>query len=524
MRFAEGATASPPAALVPTLVFVGTVTAVMSSLGAPLIPSIAHADHVSLSTGQWLLTAALLTGALATPVMGRLADGSRQRDVILVALGVVFVGCVLAATADTFVLVVLGRALQGVGLGLLPVTMAIARRTLSREHAAQAIATLSITVAVGAGIGYPLTGLIAELVDVHAAFWFGAIMVAAAFAAAVFVLPVRSEARRRPFDTVGAITLSVPVFGMLLVLSEGGSWGWASVRSLAIVAISVIFLVIWVFYELVQDDPLVELRQVRNRSVLTADIAGFLICISMYLIIPILVEFAQIAPSNGYGFGSSVLVSGLIFVPLSVATFLASRLLGLYERHLGTRSMIPAGSLVFAAACLFFTLEHRSLWELFVASTAIGLGMGLTFAAMPGFIVRAVPQRDTGSAMGFYQVLRNVGLSVGSALAAAILTANTLPGHELPTLGGFEAVPLVAIGLLLATAVISYVLPGSATNGPPVSGPVATAKGPTRADVLAEEEAEFAGTGAMLAEEDLRSEEDGPADPRRSATEGARSE
>jgi len=65
-------------ALVPTLVFIGLMVTVVSSLGAQLIPTIAETDHVSVSTAQWVLTAALLTGALATPVMGRLADGPRN--------------------------------------------------------------------------------------------------------------------------------------------------------------------------------------------------------------------------------------------------------------------------------------------------------------------------------------------------------------------------------------------------------------------------------------------------------------
>jgi MFS family permease len=108
---------------VPTLVLSGSLMAVVSSLGAPLIPTIARTDG-SLSTAQWMLTLTLLTGALATPVMGRLADGPRQRDVILLALGAVVTGCILAAVSDGFVMLIAGRALQGVGLGLLPVAMA----------------------------------------------------------------------------------------------------------------------------------------------------------------------------------------------------------------------------------------------------------------------------------------------------------------------------------------------------------------------------------------------------------------
>src|SRR5580704_12152986 len=112
--------------LVPTLVLCGSLMAVVSSLGAPLIATLSRADGVSLSTGEWILTVTLLTGALATPVMGRLADGPRQRTVILVALSTVVVGCVLSAVSNGFTLLLVGRAFQGVGLGLLPVAMATA--------------------------------------------------------------------------------------------------------------------------------------------------------------------------------------------------------------------------------------------------------------------------------------------------------------------------------------------------------------------------------------------------------------
>src|ERR1700761_2991029 len=151
--------------LVPTLVLSGSLMAVVSSLGAPLIPTLAQADGVSLSTGEWILTITLLTGALATPVMGRLADGPRQRAVILVALAAVLVGCVVSAVSSGFTVLLIGRALQGVGLGLLPVAMATARRNLPPVQARRTIATLSVTTAIGAGLGYPVTGLIAQVLD-----------------------------------------------------------------------------------------------------------------------------------------------------------------------------------------------------------------------------------------------------------------------------------------------------------------------------------------------------------------------
>jgi MFS family permease len=493
--------------LVPTLVLSGALMAVVSSLGAPLIPTLARADGVSLSTGEWILTITLLTGALATPVMGRLADGPRQRAVILAALGAVVAGCVLAAVSNGFTVLIIGRALQGWGLGLVPVAMAIARRNLPAETARRTIATLSVTAVIGVGLGYPLTGLIAQVLGFRAAFWFGAITVTGALVLAALVLPPRSAGTSRRFDVTGAGLLSLAVTGVLVVLSEGGGWGWTSARSLGAIAASVVLLAAWIPYELRVADPVVDLRQVRNRSVLTADASGFLISVAMYLLVPIIVEFVQIPRSAGYGFAASVVVSGLVLVPLSAGSFAASRFfLPVYERRFGPRTMIPLGSAVNAVAALFFALEHSALWEAFVAFGIMGLGLGITTAAMPGFIVRAVAPSETGSATGFYQVARSIGNSVGSALSAAVLIAHTRHGQVLPDAGGFTTALIIAAVLCLATGVVSFVLPGRAP-----SPPAARTAG-EEPDLEALMKAEPTSTGLAAGEEPLLSgsEEDRP--------------
>jgi MFS family permease len=480
--------------LVPTLVVAGALMAVVSSLGAPLIPTLARADGVSLSTGEWLLTITLLTGALVTPVMGRLADGPRQRDVILFALIAVVAGCVVAAVSENFAELIVGRGLQGVGLGILPVAMAIARRHLPADKARRTIATLSVTTAIGVGLGYPVTGLIAQAWDFRAAYWFGAITVGCALVLAALVLPARSDATSRRLDTVGAALLSLVVIGLSVVLSEGGGWGWTSGRSLGIFAATAVLLAGWIPYELKFADPLVDLRQVRHRSVLTADVSGFFVSVAMYILLPTLVVFVQIPVSRGYGFGASIAVSGLVLVPLSLCSFLASRVLVVYERRFGPRSMIPLGSLVFALSSAFFALEHRALWEAFVTAALSGLAIGFTTGAMPGFIVRAVAHSETGSATGFYQVVRSIGLTLGSAVSAAVLMAHTPRGQALPNVAGFRDTLLIGAGICAATAVLSFVLPGR------TDGAARTASEEEELEEVMEEEAELAGAGLVLAE------------------------
>src|ERR1700753_3369269 len=147
---------------VPGLIAVGLVVSLISSLGAPLIPTIAEDLHASLSSTQWSLTATLLVGAVVSPLVGRLGDGPHRRTVLLSCLALVTLGGAIAALAGTLPVLIAGRALQGIGLALLPLTMASARSHLPAERAHRTIATLSVIAAVGVGLGYPITGFIAE--------------------------------------------------------------------------------------------------------------------------------------------------------------------------------------------------------------------------------------------------------------------------------------------------------------------------------------------------------------------------
>src|SRR3954468_20356819 len=200
-------TAPTPRALVPVLIFVGTVVAVISSLGAPLVPAIAETMGTSLPSAQWSLTVTLLVGAVATPVGGRLGDGPQRRSVVLVVLAVVTVGGLLAALPLGLGWLIVGRGLQGFGLGLTPLAIATAREALQGERSRSTIAALSITVIAGVGLGYPLAGLAAELGGVHAAFWAGAAVSLAGLIASAAVLPPSAVAEARPLDVVGAILL-----------------------------------------------------------------------------------------------------------------------------------------------------------------------------------------------------------------------------------------------------------------------------------------------------------------------------
>lgn len=451
-------------ALVPVLVGVTLVVSIVSSLGAPLIPAVAVSLGVSLDSAQWSLTAALLAGAIAAPTLGRLGDGPYRREAIVGGLAVVLVGSVVAGIADSLAVLVAGRAMQGVGLGLAPIAMAAARDHLPADRSPGVIGTLSVAAAAGVGAGYPISGLIADAAGVRAAFLFGGLMSAVALVAALAVIPSSRGSASVPLDAGGAVVVAVGLVALLLAIGQGASWGWGSPVVVALFAIATAVLAVWVRLQLARDAPLVDLRQLRHRAVLSANLAAILLGVALYMFLSVVTQFVQM-PRGGFGFGSSALVAGLCLVPFSVASLAASRLLEPMMRLLGARAVLVAGSLTITAAGVFFALEHGALWEAFVTMGVVGVGFGFTFAAIPGLIAGSVPDEDIGSALGFYQVVRAVGFSVGSTLTASILAGHTLTGSRAPTEQGFLVALWVGAVVCAIAALASAALsPAGATT------------------------------------------------------------
>ncbi|MFF1923911.1 MFS transporter [Streptomyces sp. NPDC058221] len=451
-------------ALVPVLVSLGMLVAVISSLGAPLIPTIAAVDHVSVTDAQWSLTVTMLVGAVATPAMGRLGDGPHRRKVVLTGLAVVLVGSLLAALPLGFSCLIVGRALQGVGMGLVPLAIATARDSVPPERARSALSTLSLTTAAGVGIGYPLTGLLAESLGMYAGFWFAVIATTLALIAAAVVLPRPPTRPARPMDVPGTLLLALGMSGLLFTLTQGERWGWGSPPLLVLGAVSLLLLAGWVLQELRTAHPLVDLRLIRDRTVFAAHLTTVMGGVGMYLLISLVTRYVQTPSSAGYGFGSSVIVTGLILVPFSVGSLVAGRVVRILVRNQPPVRLLPVSCLLSLAALLTFVFAHGSLWEVFVTMALAGLGVGVNFAVTPGIVVASVPAHETGSAMSFNQVVKYMGYSTGSALSAVILQAATEPGHGLPPESGYRTAGLTGCAVWAATAVVAYLLTRSGAH------------------------------------------------------------
>lgn len=447
------------------LVGAALVVSVVSTLGAGLVPTIAAHQGVSLSTAQWVLTVTLLVGAVATPVLGRIGDGPHRRATLLVTLGVVCLGSAIAAlSGERFWQLLLGRALQGVGYATVPLAIAIARETLAGDAARKTIAVLSVTVAVGAGLGYPVTGLIADQLNFHDAYWMATLLSLVAGAGILAVIPRRAPGRAgatappRRFDVPGALLLGGGLAAGLLAVSQGEDWGWASGGTLGAAAVAVVLLATWAVVELRVTDPLVDLRLMSARTVMGANLSGLMMGLGMYMMMALIARLAQTPESAGYGLGASLTATGLLLVPLSLASLVSAPVARALGRRFGMRVVLPLGALVTAATGVLLAVAHGSMADLAIANGLAGIGIGCSFAAMPALIVAAVPNERTGSATSLNQVLRTVGGAIGSAASAAILTAHTAAGAVLPQASGYDVAFLVGGVVCAITAVVAWLI------------------------------------------------------------------
>ncbi|MFI7529300.1 MFS transporter [Nocardia salmonicida] len=448
--------------LTPALVYTALTSAIVSSLGMLLVPAISREMNVDVSAAQWMLTVNLLVGAVTTPVMGRLSDGPHKKRLLMWSLTIIFIGSIIAATAPNFAIFLLGRALQGLSYGIVPVTIALARRYLPPREVRNGMSTLSVTVTSGLGLGYPLTGILADLFGFRFAFWAAALFLLSTVLVVWRVVPDGPDERapRTPFDVRGAVLLGTGLATLLLVAGEGSRWGWGSPVTIGLLIVALIILVGWALVELRTPHALVDLRVLRAGDALVANGTAIGLGAAMYACLSIASLIAQAPASTGYGIALPLFWAGFVMLPLSIGSFAANRIVRVVSARIPMRALLIPGAALVSVSSLFLWLAHDELWEILLGMLGFGLGIGTTYAAMPALIARSVADRELGSAVSFNQVLRTVGGSFGSAMSGAVLAAHlAISGYPTATgIGIALAVGAVGCAMVLTVLLTAHLM------------------------------------------------------------------
>jgi MFS family permease len=447
-------TSSRPALAIGVLALGGFAVALTHTLVLPVLPVLPELLGSSPNATSWVATVTLLAGAVANPVVGRLGDMYGKRRMLLVSLSLLTAGSLVGALAQTLTLLLVGRALQGMAIGVIPLGISILRDELPADKVGGGIALVSATLGLGGGMGLPLSGLVADSLGWHALFW---ILVAVSLVAWLLVAVVVPESPVRTpdrFDVVGAIGLSVVLLGLLVVVSKGSDWGWTAPLSLTTLGAAVVVGRAWVRWERRHPSPVVDLATTLRRPVLLTNVASVLIGFAMFCQFITTIEIVTLPAVTGHGFGRSILVAGLCQLPGSLVMIATSPISAQLSDARGPRVTLLTGTVMIAVGYLTRLALHTELWHLSATAMIIYSGIGLAYGALPALIMANVPVSETAAANAANALSRLVGAAVGSAAASAVLVSLTMSvgGETYPSASAFVVISALGAAAALGAA------------------------------------------------------------------------
>ncbi|MGW7082972.1 MFS transporter [Streptomyces sp. NPDC054871] len=458
--------------LVP-LVLLTEVTALELTLIYPVL--LLMSDAFDTPSIGWTLTVVSLTGVVAQPLLGRVADAIGKKRMILYAAGCFAAGSLICALASSYAVLLAGRAVQGTCLVMAPAAYGLIRDIFPARVVPVALGAVTTGIGLSAIIG-PLTGgALGQAFGYRAVFWFAlayVVVLTPWFARALPESPVRrTAADRRGVDAAGGLLLGTGAGGLLLFIGQGGGWGWASAPTLATLGCSSLLLSGFVRRELRTPDPLIDLRLLTGpalRWTLTAAFAGAFAIGGTAFAMPMLV---QTPSSLGYGFGMSIVGAAVFLVPQGLIGAACGPLGGLLARRRGPRHTLLVALAGLTGATLTLALLHTALWQLLLAALFMGIGFGCFFVGVSNLVVEAVPPERTAVGAGLMGVANNLGQATGVTLLGAILARHVVDDSDEDRILYAETGYALAFGLAAAVAFAGLMVAAAMRHGrAPASG------------------------------------------------------
>ncbi|MFB9586080.1 MFS transporter [Streptomyces goshikiensis] len=442
------------------------VVSMMQTLPVPILGLIRTDLGTSTANVSWVTTATLLSAAVFTPLLGRFGDQHGKKPTLVAVLGVMVAGSVIAAVASSLPLLILGRVLQGAATAIFPLALSVLREEVRPQKLPGAMALVSGTLAFGSGLALVATGLLTSGsdADYRNAFWMATGFAVLALLAVVFLVPATRHKTGGRTDFLGALTLGIALLLLLLPISQGHEWGWASARTLGSFAGAAVMTAVWVMVERKVREPLVDMKMFVHRPVLMANLAGILVGFGMFanfLGVSYLVQMPQ--KLTGYGFDASILRASVQFLlPGAIVSLLASPVGGQLVRHRGPRVALALAAALGAVGFGWLAVDHGHTFSVIGAGLIVGAAVSFGYAAMPAVIMSSVPHHQSGIANGINSISRSTGSAIGSAIVTTILASKTIehlpPGvPALPAESGFTLTFVIGAVAFALVALISWI-------------------------------------------------------------------
>ena len=416
-------------------VFVGLmlgmlVASISQTIVGPAMPRIV-AELGGMDHYSWVATAAMLVSAITVPIVGKLSDLYGRRGFYLAGLAVFMVGSIVSGFAGSFWVLVLGRAIQGLGMGtIMPLSQTIIGDIIPARQRGKYQGLMGAVFGVTSVAGPLAGGFITDHWGWRWLFFAAVPIGLAATAVVARFLHLPHQRREAKIDYLGIATLTVSLVSLLLATSLGGtSYPWGSATILGLYAVGVVALVAFLVVERRAEEPVIPLRLFRSSVFSASNIASFAVAMVMFGSIIYIPVYAQGV------LGVDATNSGLILMPLMLGLVVMGILSGLVITRTGRYKGIMLSGVAIMGAGLF--LLTRLTWtstqtQLTVAMIVLGVGLGMAMQQYTLVVQNAVARADLGVATASSQFFRNVGSTVGIAVFGTVMTsglAAAIAGH-----------------------------------------------------------------------------------------------
>jgi EmrB/QacA subfamily drug resistance transporter len=407
-------------ALAPTAMgmFMATMDASITNIAFPILIEALHTD---LPTVVWVTLAFTLVGTSSMLVLGKIGDQVGRKTIYSIGMCIFTAGMGACAIAQTIGQLLLFRAVQAIGAAMtISTSTAIVTEAFPAKETGKGIGFLGVSVSLGFITGPVLGGILLSWLDWRALFYvrvpLGVLTCAMSFA---LLKKDTGQEKRMSLDISGALLSSFGFFSLILGVSQIRSLDSISPLVYLLVGLGLLSLTLFVFQERRTPDPIVDLSLFKNRIFSTAMWSLFLIFISappFILIVPFyLME----------GVGFSPLSAGILIAVNSMTTIISGPVSGSLSDRFGPFWFSVLGGAMMTVAFLFmlgFGLD-TGVATIALSFIALGIGIGMFNPSNNSIVMGSVTRDRLGMASALIATLRQVGLSLGTAIAGATFSA-----------------------------------------------------------------------------------------------------
>ncbi len=399
--------------------FMGQLDASITQL---VLPALEREFTVSISQVSWVAVMFLLVVSVMLPIFGRLADMYGRKKLYVAGFLVFIAGSTLCGFAPGIAWLVAARALQAVGAAMLSAnSVAIIVSIAGDELRGKALGIQTAVQAVGLCAGPTAGGWIVDALDWRWVFWvnvpFGVIGTVIAW----FILPETNVTKPGSrFDMLGAILLVLGLGTLMLAINQVGSWGLTSPGVIGNAAAGVILLVALIVWERRSPDPLIPLGLFKKWSFASGNLVSLLanvILFGLFFLMPFAFERV---------FKESAFSAGLRLSTIPMALGLMAPISGALSDRIGSRVLCTSGMLIVFCSLLLLALQlgadTPSLIIVTLSLVGVGIGQGAFFAPNNNAIMGSASVSEAGEAGSLMNVTRDLGTSIGIAMAASLLS------------------------------------------------------------------------------------------------------